>query len=324
VVANPDECPSEGTAINGDLESTGGWVLQGSSANGNPFSTMIEANIGEANSKAIRLFARNRCSNLSAVNNISIPTADEVPSPAISFFNKTSATLGGIETTPVLGNVPLPAIIATGTAITQRSCVPAFMRGGVYLFQARMDMGGTCADMPNAEGIVDSLKIINDPSCGTDQSITDPGFESPLSLIGANSTPGKSISRSLNDPTLAHTGNGVLQLSVTQLCEGPNWQANVVVPPSSGASGPALSFFYNATPMGSYSFAALTPGGSFTPILDSTYHQGVICLNPKLVGRTQQVNFRMNGGGGACATVIPAETAFVDDLAVTNDVACPP
>ena len=43
--ADPGECPTPGKVLNGDAESDGGWVLEGSSANGNPFSTMIEAGL---------------------------------------------------------------------------------------------------------------------------------------------------------------------------------------------------------------------------------------------------------------------------------------
>lgn len=323
VPANPDECPPPGTPVNGDLESTGGWTLLGSSANGNPFSTTIEPGIGEGNSKAIRLFARNRCSNLSASNPVSIPSSDQVASPAISFFNKTTASATDIQTRALFGSISLPGIPATGTAITQRVCVPAFMRGGVFTFSARLDVSGACADTPNPESIVDSLEIVNEPSCGTDPFIADPGFESTLDLLGTQAIAGRSIARAINDPSLAHTGDGALQLSVTQLCSSPSWQANVIVPPSGGGGGPALTFFYRATPKANYQFAVNAGTASFTPVLDDQYHAGKVCLDPKLVGRNQIVRFAMGGGGGTCAITHPAETAFVDDLATTTDPDCP-
>jgi len=324
VVANPNECPAPGTAINGDVESMGGWVLAGSSANGNPFSTTFEPNIGEANSRAVRLFTRNRCSNVSAANGVSVPSADAVASPALSYFNKTTATLTGVDTDFSLGQVALPSITASGSAITRKVCMPAFMRGGVFSFRAAMNLSGTCADQVNAESIIDSLKVINEPSCGTDPAITDPGFESSLELIGAQSTPGKSLARTLTDPAQAHTGNGVLQMSVMQLCSGASWSANVVVPVATGGAGPALFFFYKATPANRYTFSVSSAGSpTFAPTLDNTYHEGKLCLDPKLAGRNQVVNFGMNGGSGTCATTHPPETGFVDDLRVTTDASCP-
>jgi len=324
VVANPNECPAPGTAINGDVESMGGWVLAGSSANGNPFTTTLEPNIGEANSRAVRLFTRNRCSNVSASNGVSVPSADSVASPALSYFNKTTAALTGVDTDFSFGQVVLPSITASGSAITRKVCMPAFMRGGVFTFQAAMNLDGTCADQVNAESIIDSLKIINEPSCGTDPAITDPGFESSLELIGAQSTPGKSLARTLNDPVQAHAGNGVLQLSVMQLCSGASWSANVVIPVAAGGAGPALTFFYKATPANRYTFGVSSSGtATFVPTLDNAYHEGKLCLDPKLAGRNQIVNFGMNGGSGTCATTHPPETAFVDDLRVMTDAACP-
>jgi hypothetical protein len=321
VVANPDECPAPGGAINGDLEANGGWVF---TASGTGATATIEPTVGEGNTAGIRLFASNRCTTTTATNNISIPTAEDVPSPAISFFNKTSATSSTIETSPVLGGVVTPAISASGSAITQKVCVPASMRGGVVQFQSRVSISGTCAEIVNAESTLDNLKVINDASCGTDPAISDPGFESPLALIGANATPGKSLARALNDPTQAHTGNGVLQLTVMQLCDGASWQGNVVVPPPSGTAGPAITFFYKATPAANYTFRVTAAGGAtFTPTLDNTYQQGTVCLNPKFVGRNQSVSFAMSGGSGTCATTHQPETAFVDDLVVTTDPNCP-
>ncbi len=323
VVANPNECPAPGTAINGDVEAMGGWLFTGSSANGNPFTTTIEPSVGEANSRAVRLFTRNRCSSVAALNAVSVPTAEAVPSPALSYFNKTTAALPGVETDFALGQVALPAVSASGTAITRKVCIPASMRGGVFPFEAALNLSGACADLVNAVSIIDSLKVINEPGCGTDPAIADPGFESSLELFGAQSTPGQSLARTLTDPLQAHTGNGVLQLSVMQLCNGASWSANVVVPAAAGAGGPALSFFYKATAANRYSFAVTSPGAAFAPTLDNTYRAGKICLDPKLSGRNQVVWFGMIGGSGLCATTHPPETAFVDDLSVTNDTACP-
>ncbi len=321
--ANPGECPTTGEAINGDAEGTGGWVLTGSSANGNPFSTSIDPNVGEANSKGVRMFARNRCSNLLATNKISVPNAETVPSPALSFYNKTSTAIaGGVATDPLLSRVVLPTINATGTATTQKLCIPAFLRGGVYNFQARVDLYGTCADIVNAESIVDSLKVVNDPSCGTSAALTDPGFESPLGVVGATATPGKSIVRILNSAAEAHAGMGALQIQETAVCDQASWTTNVVVPSASGAAGPALSFFYRADPPNHYAFNA-QPAGSFVPTRDSAWHQGSICLDPKLAGRAQAVTFNLQLVTGGACTAIPAENAYVDDLAVTTDPACP-
>lgn len=322
--ANPNECPAPGTASNGDVEGAGGWAFAVSVANPqNPDTStaQIEAGVGEASTHGARLFMNHRCDGVSLTNRISIPDAGTLASPAISIFNRTSSTAQAIWS---LGGVPLPAISGSGQPATIKVCAPAFMRGGAYGLAANIEDSGACADAPNFESVFDNFKLVNEPSCGTDTTITDPGFESSLLLLGATATQGKSLSRAINDPVNAHTGNGVLQLSVSFPCDGPAWQANVVTPASTGGAGPALTFFYKATPAADYTFAVTTSGGSFTPTLDNTYHQGKICLNPKLVGRNAAVRFVMSGGGGTCATPNPTtEGAFVDDLQVTTDPTCP-
>src|SRR5262249_23851123 len=146
-------------------------------------------------------------------------------------------------------SISLPGITASGAPITQKVCIPAALRGAVFDFHAGMSLSGTCADVVNAESIIDSVQLLEEPSCGTDPAITDPGFEATFPLIGSSFEAGKSFVRALSDPASAHGGSGVLQLSVMQLCSQAQWQANVIVPPSQGAAGPALRFFYRAKPL---------------------------------------------------------------------------
>ncbi len=319
--ADPGECPVPGSASNGDAEGLGGWAFNVSFANGPDSSTAsIQPGVGEAASAGAKLFMNRRCDGVALSNTISIPDSATLASPAISIFNRTSS---GATVNWSLAGVPLPTIAGSGQPSTIRMCAPAFTRGGAVILSANIDGSGACADTPNFESTFDNFKLINDPSCGTDTTITDAGFESPLALIGASANQGRSLARTLNDPANAHGGAGVLQLSVDHLCEGPRWQANVVTPPSSATGGPALTFFYKATPKASYDFAVFVAGASFSATSDNQYHQGTICLDPKLIGRSQSVQFTMSGGGGTCATVIAAETAFVDDLAVITDPTCP-
>ncbi|HEU0034918.1 MAG TPA: hypothetical protein VFQ53_30040 [Kofleriaceae bacterium] len=320
--ADPGECPAPGSAVNGDVEGDGGWSFNVSFGNGPDLSTaMIEPGVGEAGTKGVRLFMNHRCDLVSTTNAISVPDGSTLASPAISIFNRASS---GASVNWSIGGVPLPNISGSGQPTTTKFCVPAFMRGGAFPLRANIDQSGACMDTPNFAAVFDNFRLVNEPSCGTDATITDPGFESALTLIGATFNQGRSLSRTLQDPANAHSGNGVLQLSVTQLCEDPRWIANVITPASTAAGGPALHFFYKSTPPANYQLRVIGSGGpAFAGIGDNSYHEGVVCLNPKLVGRNQGVVFSMSGGSGTCATVIPAETAFVDDLQVTSDPMCP-
>ena len=316
--ADPDECPTPGTALNGDAEATGGWKFIAQGANGTLATGMIEAGVGERSTRGARLFATNRCATAQASDRISMPDST-VPSPALSFYIKAST---GSQDFLRLGPTPLPTFGGSNVGTTQQMCIPAFMRGAVYDFSGSIDGSGTCADVVNFETIFDNVKIIDDPSCGTDAAITDPGFESPLPLIGASSTPGKSIARALNDPTMAHSGSGVLQLGVTVTCFAASLQTNVIVPPSNGG-GPALKFFYRTAPTVQYRFVVNSVGTTFMATQDNQWHQGISCLNPKFTGRNQSVTFTESFIGGTCNTTIAQEQALIDDLSVGTDPSCP-
>lgn len=319
VPANPDECPVPGQAANGDAEGTGGWVFNVAGGSGTSTGTLA-AGAGEGGTTGARLFVAQRCDFPTAADPISVPIASSVASPALSFYHRAT----NLSTTYVnLSGLSLPTLGGTGSGVTHRFCLPAFMRGAVATLNASMNTGsGTCTDLVNLETVFDNVKIINEPTCGTDPTITDPGFESPLELVGATSTPGASLARVLSDPSQAHSGNGVLQLSETSTCNDPMWSANLITPAATGAAGPALSFFYRAAPGSMTKFTVSAFGAAFTPIQDSAWHQGLVCLNPALHGRNQSVVFSVRFQSGTCSVAIPAETAYVDDLVVTTDPSC--
>ena len=323
VPALPDECPSPGTALNGDAEGDGGWTFYTSGFVGPPLVAAIKDQVGEATTRGVLMFAFDQCATLKAFDRITIPDAREIASPALVFFNKASGN--AVQTEVQLGQLTMPTIAATGSAATYKACVPAFMRGGSYEFQASLTLTASCTNpAPEfAESVLDNVRIVDDPSCGT-AAVVDPGFESPNALVGASWTPGRSAVVATTTSTSAHNGAGVLQLTASQLCADASWQANVVVPEPAGAGGPALKFFYKAPPRNNYVFdVSSTSPATFLPTLDNLYHQGTFCLDPKLAGRNQAVTFAMAGGSGSCAVTHPPETAFVDDLSVTLDPNCP-
>lgn len=320
VPANPDECPVPGQAVNGDAEGTGGWLFNITGGSGLSNATFA-AGAGEGSTRGARLFIAQRCDFATMIEPVSLPIAASVASPALSFYHRATS----LSTTSVsLSGLSLPTLGGSGGGITHKLCIPAFMRGAVANLVASINTGsGACTDAVNLETVFDNLKIINEPSCGTDATITDAGFESPLELIGATAIPGASLARTLTDPAQAHSGNGVLQLSETSTCNDASWLANVITPPSAGAAGPALSFFYRAAP-GSMTLFGVSSGFGpvFTPTQDNQWHQGLVCLNPALRGRNHGVSFSVRFQSGSCNVAIPAETAYVDDLMVTTDPSC--
>lgn len=318
VPANPDECPAPGTAANGDAEGTGGWIFNVATQSGMSTGTFA-AGAGEGGTKGVRLFAAQTCDFPSMSDPVAMPVASAIPSPALSYYHRAT----NLSTTSVsLGTTALPSLSGNGAGVTHKLCLPAFLRGAVANLNASIGVGGTCGQPANIESVFDNVKIVNEPSCGTDPAITDPGFESPLELIGASSLPGSSLARVLSDPAQAHSGNGVLQLTESSTCNDPSWVANVITPPPVGAAGPALSFFYRAPAGAMTHFTVSSFGPAFTPTQDNTWRQGLICLNPALHGRNQGVFFSVRFNGGNCSVAI-SDTAFVDDLQLTTDPSCP-
>jgi hypothetical protein len=102
----------------------------------------------------------------------------------------------------------------------------------------------------------------------------------------------------------------------------------VVVPPSSGLAGPALTFFYKAPAPAEHALTVQASGTSPTLTYDDTYHQGRVCLDPNRTGRSQIVTFTLAeltpSTHFKCDLVTTTnEHAFVDDLAATTDPSCP-
>ena len=339
--AGPGQCPTPGTANNGDFEGDGGWDLQ-MNASGSPGATTVEEAVGEGGTRGAHFHILATCVYAVARDRISIPTS--IASPAISYYARASAAMS--QEVVVAG---LATQIPVGTAgSTTRFCLPPAVRGSVQWFDTHSDSfpAGTCFLPPSAPGdvFIDNLKVVDDPACGTNPAIADPGFEAVgHPLLGAKLAKGDLAlgARAVNDPTNAHSGNGVLELSADVGCQLPAFVASVRVPRVAGPDGPALEFFYKAPPPGQYTFAAgptgWTVAGAISsaddvpiggPMLvrDSAYHRAFVCLDPKLADRAQRISFALTTTATPCTNrnvAIPRETAFVDDLAVTTDPSCP-
>jgi hypothetical protein len=320
--ANANECAAPASVLNGNAENSEGWVFVATGTNGTAASSSILPNVGEGNSKGVRLSFSNRCSSAFATTAVSVPTAAEMPSPAISFFTQgfpsgvtaisMVASMGGVT---FLNDGPnqLPA--------TQRLCIPAFMRGTAQLFSAQLSSFGGCAEIINASATYDSIALVNDPSCGTSDSVANGGFESPLKLPDVSPPVAGAKVTTSSDPGKAHSGSAALQLSVSLSCATPTHKVNFVVPSSAGSAGPALKFFYKGS-AGSASFRAVLGRVQFAPVINGSYQQGIMCLNPRLAGRIQAIQFSMTSTG-ACGVGFAEEFSFVDDIETTTDASCP-
>lgn len=307
------ECVAPGPVLNGNAEADAGWSFRTGFSNG-PDSTFagFVAGQGANGSRAARIFVERRCDIAEVTVKLALPGLDELPSPALSFYNRTTAG-GAVELL-----MPLQSMVpGTGMPTTVVQCLQPFQRGEPIALKGFLSPGGACASAVNYESIFDDIAIINEPKCGTD-AIADPGFESRYLPIGVQFEATASTATIVTGAGQVHGGAAALKLAATRPCYGPSYEMYVDVPATSAVGGPALSFFYKATPVNNYSFTADTA----TITQDNTWRSGVICFDPLLAGRSQHVLFQLTGGG-SCLQTIPEESVMLDDLALTNDPSCP-
>ena len=322
--AEPGECPVPGTVLNGDFEGDSGWsFFVGRDADHNGTGTaMIEPGVGEHNSRGVRLFLDKSCqiAGMSGYQ-VSVPREDQIASPALQYFVR--ATAGSVYT-DINGRMMNPRAVSTAGA-KELTCLAPSTRGTFISFTGNFSAGGRlCDQVVNGEAVFDNFEIVDEPSCGTDPAIVDPGFESVTTTTLGAYAQDSARAQAVSDAANAHSGTGVLEMSSDKSCLFSEFAADVVVPLSAGTSGPALAFFYK----GGEAKFRLTATTDITvpPVLsyDGAYHRGVVCLNPLLVGRRQTVRFDLSPVDPAanCYQPIPVERAFVDDLSATTDPSC--
>jgi hypothetical protein len=309
--AQPGECPEPGTVLNGDAETNVGWAFSTSGAAAAGFA----AGVGENNSRAVRLQVPQRCDYAGALvpMSVGLPTANA--SAALSFF--ASAKSGVLSSRA--GNYTPPEI-ASGAPRIHHACMPAPARGTTMLFRisASSGTGGPCTDIVNAESIIDSVTIANDPSCGADPWIADPGFESGYDLLDAYQSGTAGVVSTVRDPTLARTGMGALRLSVGNCNSQAALGLSVITPTTPG--GASVAFWYRTTGGSNTQLAVYAAGQSTLPPKDTQWRQGRACLDKRLAGRQQYASLYLEPANGCTGTF--ADAVFVDDLVVGPDPTC--
>lgn len=315
--ASAGECPPPGQAINGDAEGTGGWAftVSGSSSGG------LAAGTGAGGTKGARITLGARCDNAVMTNSVSVPKAG---SPALEFFYNATAGAKVAGSLPTMGlQLPLPA--ATGTGSLLRFCLPPILKGTMIPLQLFVGGGvGSCADILNTSAIVDNLRVVDDPACGTDPIFGDAGFESaPNRPLGSNRVPETDI---VVSATVPHAGKGALDLFTGANCTTASYLALPIVPAPQGTAGPAFKFFYRIPGANPNSVTTVRAGTTVTLNEGSaSWVAQTLCLDPKAAGHPVQVQLFNNQTiiGTVCDTVTAAEHSFFDDFSVGTDPSCP-
>jgi hypothetical protein len=310
--ANPGECGDPGVVPNGDAEGNTGWSFSVPPAGG--VAGYVEG-VGNNGSRGVRLFTQHGCDLVSASVSVSVP-ADPTASPVLAMYHTSQGHPAEVS---IDG---WPVLLASSDGV-ERFCLPAYMRGGAHTLTANVDDvgNGTCTDIVNDNLVLDDVALETDSSCQTDAALTNPGFESTLSVVGTTASPPASTAGVVGDSG-AHGGSRDLQLKASVTCSDASVVIPAATPAASTAGGPALTFWYRYPG----SATSLIIGGSTTPLTptrDGSWHPGKLCLDPRFAGRPANVVIGITGPYGASCAAGPFETLSLDDFAVTNDSMCP-
>jgi hypothetical protein len=310
--AMPGECTMPGPVVNGDAEGSGNWAFNASGSSG--VFAGYAAGAGSRGSRGVRVYVPKVCDLAQASMSFSLVGADQLPSPAMTFYLR--ATAG--EAPPMAATVAV-----TGSAQTIELCLPAASRGEPGAFGTGLEVTGTCGGAAGLEAVVDDVDVIDEPACGTDPDFADPGFESGFPASDAGFSPPASSVRVTTSASQAHSGNGALRIGASQTCAAPEWDTIALPIPPSPNGNAAVEFYYRATPRVNFPFVVRLGGGIvLTLTQDNAWHRGVACFDPSLANRPQLLRFMLDGSG-TCGQNVPEEYAFIDDLAVVNDPSCP-
>lgn len=313
VPANPGECPLPGQVVNGLADTDGGWTFTASSAGSAGFA----AGVGENGSRGARMSLPQRCSSASAVVPLSPDLPDTAGGPSLSYYVSSTAQTSVYG---YLGAQSLPVIPGNQPTIV-RFCVPAHLRGAAQRLQVQSyyTAGGVCTDAVNASAVLDTVKLESTPACGTDLFLADPGFES--GYLAETYMSGTGSVRSIEDAG-THGGTHMLELKMSSCASSAYAYVHAITPAPVGSAGPALAFWSRMTTGINAELQVYLSGGpSIAVPRDLQWRRGVMCLDPKLTGRHQQLFFYFSAP--TCTGTFPAESAFIDDLEVTVDPSCP-
>jgi hypothetical protein len=257
-----------------------------------------------------------------------------VQSPALRFWWKgTSGSpfrfeIGRFEGVGQTG-FPLDTAIGNGSDRNFVYCLPPWTHGNVVDLIFKFALG-TSTDL--TELVVDDVEIISDDSCGTATDLLDPGFEAgPNRIMGVTRfSPIEASATLRSEPSLANTGDGVLELSYSNESAVMWFETWVLVPESNGVEGPALVFSSKVPAINELPIrtvlgrAAIDPadllvGGGWQRNGDDP-----VCLFPEWSGRWLRVQWRL-GDLAATGTepLEPPIRIYIDDLELTTSSACP-
>ena len=327
VVADPGECPAPGEVLNGAGEESGGWQFETTST----AEAGIVEGIGRLGTSGIRM-AREGSARAAASTKLSVPSSKSLKSPALRFWWRgTSGSpfrfeIGRFEGV-ALGAFPLDTAIGNGSDRNFVYCLPPWTHGNVVDLIFKFALG-TSAEL--TELVIDDVEIISDDSCGTSTDLLDPGFEAgPNRIMGVTIfEPSEEASIVLRrEPSLANTGDGVLELWYSNESAVMWFETWVLVPESNGDEGPAAVFWSNVPAINEKPIRSVLGRAAVNPAdlqVGGGWVRNEVCLFPEWLGRWFRLQLRLGDFATAgTAPVNPPIRIYIDDLELTTSSACP-
>jgi hypothetical protein len=325
VPAEPGECPAPGEALNAAGEQDGGWEFD---TTGTAEAGLVEG-VGRGGTTGIRI-AREGTAFAAASTKLSVPSSASLKSPALRFWwNGTSGShflfqLGRFDGVG-FGAFPLDTAKGNGSDRNFVYCLPPWTHGNVVDLIFGFATGSSTE---LTELVVDDIEVISDESCGSSTDLLDPGFEAgPNRIMGVTIFPLFEASATLrNEPSLARTGDGVLELSYSNESVVMWFETWVFAPESDGVNGPAVAFWSNVPAVNELSIQSVKGRAAVEPAdlrQGGGWERNEVCIFPKWSGRWFRLQLRLGDfPPRPDRRVDPPIRIYIDDLELTTSSAC--
>ena len=311
------ECPAPGFVLDGDFEGDGtAWNPIGDAS--------VQDGVGQNGTRAARLQTATLCSAAFMTGMASLPQSTSTPSQALRFFWK--GTTGRILQVQAADGF-VADLTASDQATVSTVCLPPHSHGLVRAITFALPITtGSCGEPDLRDFVVDTVEVVSEPECGDDPHLLDGDFELAVTgtVPGSWSFGGAGTRGTVGVVTgNAQNGDASLHFTAQQRCAFLTARATIVVPKPDATGGPTLKYFYQ---VGDNPETSVTsrPGNGPLPEPTAGYVEETVCLDPALATQPQELVFTMQSSGGPCGDpFLPEEEAFIDNVRVTTDAACP-
>lgn len=309
------ECPAPGFVLDGDFEGDGtAWIPIGDAS--------VQDGIGQSGTRAARLQTTTLCVPAFMTGVASLPVSTSMPNQALRFFwNGTTGRVLQVQAADGF----VADLTASGEATVSTVCLPPHSQGLARAITFALPIiNGPCSDADSRDFVVDTVEVVSEAECGDDPYLLDGDFE--LAVTGT--VPGSwSFGGGGPRGTVgvvagnAQSGDASLHFTAQQTCAFLSARATIVTPKPDPTGGPALKYFYRVDDNPETSLES-RPGNGPLPEGAAGYVEETVCLDPVLATQPQELVFTMQRVG-PCDVPFPEEEAFIDNVRVATDAACP-